>query len=404
MKVAHLCTSALSHKILVDKLALLRKKGYDIHLVSSEEGYDPNLVDKYGFELRFVHMNRPIKPLDDLRSIFRVAKVLKQEQYDIVHTHTAKAGVVGRIAARLARVPVVIHTTHGLPFYEGQSRLKNRLFCLLEKIGAAFGHAIASQNREDIAKIREYAPRATVYYEGNGVDLEALDAKRAAVTPEMLSELRRQWSIRPDQKVMLMGARFEPVKDHFFLLEGLKRLKQLGQTDYVCVLAGKGELEDEVRSRIKEYGLEEQVRLIGHTREIYSWIELADVIVLSSEKEGIPRIVMEAMTYSKPVVASDVIGTRETVTNERNGLLVPYKDADALASALNKVLGDGEYASRLGQEGRRMVEQEFTEELVVERIHAYYGELIKKLGLTEKAKHLQSVTVDTGYAEGSNSV
>lgn len=400
MKVAHVCTTALSHKILVDKLALMKEMGYDIHLVSSPEGYDPQLVDRYGFEVKFVPMRRKIKPLADLLSMLRLARLLRKEKYEIVHTHTAKAGVVGRIAARLARVPVVVHTTHGLPFYEGQSRLTNRLFRMLEKIGAWFGHAIASQNREDMEKIREYAPDANVYYEGNGVDLDALDRRRSRIAPEELESLRSEWSIPRGVPVLLMGARFEPVKDHAYLIDSLRHLKESGVTDYVCVLAGRGELEESVRAQIEASGLAGQVRMVGHQLDIYRWIELADIVVLSSEKEGIPRIVLEAMTYGKPIVATDVIGTREAVIHGTNGLLVNYKNVPEMAQAIARLLADEAYRRELGEEGRRLVEHVFTERQVVMRIHAYYGELFERLRYTGKLQ----LPMEAGYSERSRSM
>jgi glycosyltransferase involved in cell wall biosynthesis len=400
MKVAHVCTTALSHKILLDKLALMKEMGYEIHLISAPEGYDPQLVERYGFEVKFVPMRREIKPLADLLSTIRLASLLRKEKYEIVHTHTAKAGVVGRIAAWLARVPVVVHTTHGLPFYDGQSRLRNRLFRMLEKVGAWFGHAIASQNQEDMEKIREYAPGATVYYEGNGVDLDALDRRRSQITEEELDALRTEWQIPSGVPVLLMGARFEPVKDHAYLIDSLRHLKEHGVTNYVCVLAGRGELEDSIRSQVAAYGLTEQVRLVGHQLDIYRWIELSDIVVLSSEKEGIPRIVLEAMTYRKPIVATDVIGTREAVIHGTNGLLVNYKNVPEMAMAIGRLLAHEAYRRQLGDEGRSLVEHAFTERQVVARIHAYYGELFEKLRYTGKLQ----LPVEAGYPERSRSM
>ena len=125
-KIAHITTSSISHKILVDKLTVLQKKGYDIHFISSKEGYDAELMKNYNFTLKFIKMRRKINIFSDFISIIKMTRLLRQEKYDIVHTHTAKAGVIGRIAAKLAKIPIVVHTSHGLPFYENQSLLKNK--------------------------------------------------------------------------------------------------------------------------------------------------------------------------------------------------------------------------------------------------------------------------------------
>lgn len=216
-KVAHICTNAKSHRILVDKLALIQKKGYDLHLISSREGYDPELMSRHTMTLHFVPMKETVAPWNDMVAIARLVHLLRSERYDIVHTHNAKAGVIGRIAAWLAGIPLIVHTTHGLPFYEGQSRLKNTMYREMERIGAWFCDAIASQNREDMSKIKKYAPRKQILYEGNGVDLELLDSRRGTISAADIEQLRLQHNIEPHQKVILVGARFEPVKNHFFL-------------------------------------------------------------------------------------------------------------------------------------------------------------------------------------------
>lgn len=374
-KIAHICTSSISHKILADKLAVLQNAGHDVTLIASPEGYDEQYMRPYRFKLAFVPMNRKIHLLDDMRSILRMRKLLKRERFDIVHTHTAKAGLIGRIAARLAGVPVVVHTSHGLPFYEGQSKLTYTIYRSLERFGAWFSHALASQNEEDVRQLERLAPGKKVYYEGNGVDLDRLDAIRSLTGPKELTELRRQLGIAESAKVILVAARFEPVKDHAFLLEGLKLLKERGQAEFVCLLAGKGPLEAEIRHRIAMLGLEQEVRIIGHQSNIYPFIGMADLVALTSEKEGIPRVLMEAMAFGKPVVASDVLGTRELVGHEGTGLLVPYKAGDKLASALARMLGDEALRSRFGTAGREAVEACFTEQAVVRRLERMYAEL-----------------------------
>ncbi|MGP3560193.1 glycosyltransferase family 4 protein [Geobacillus sp. BK01] len=378
VKIAHVCTSSLSHKILVDKLALLKKRNYDIHLISSEEGYNEKLMQNYDFKLRFIYMNRQIHIIDDVISIFRMTKLFRKEKYHIVHTHTAKAGIIGRIAGRLAGVPVVIHTSHGLPFYEGQSKKKYHTYRFLEKVGALFCDAIASQNKEDIEKIKKYAPRKPVYYEGNGVDLRRLDEENKNISDEQIKILKSRLGISNDKKVILVGARFEPVKDHFFLLEGIKHLKEYqNESDFICLLAGDGPLKEQIQQKIEDYHLSNEVKMIGFQTDIYAYIKMADLIVLTSEKEGVPRIIMEAMAFSKPIVATDVLGTRELVVHGETGLLVKYKNVESLASSIHVLLNDEGKRKEFGNNGRRRIEENFTEEIVVERIVKMYQELLQ---------------------------
>ncbi|WP_420850660.1 sugar transferase [Paenibacillus lutrae] len=374
-KIAHICTSGISHKILADKMAVLKEAGHEVHIISSPEGYDEQSMKGYGLGLRFINMNRKIRPAQDFRSILAMRRLIKQEGYDIVHTHTAKAGIIGRIGAWLAGTPVIMHTSHGLPFYEGQAAGVYRIYRTLETIGTYFCDALASQNHEDIGKLQDLNRHKVVYYEGNGVDLAKLDGAAAKVTPADLLELKRIYGIPEHKTVLLMGARLEPVKDPNFLLEALALLKKRGNEDFICLMAGKGPLEKEILARIKELDLQKEVLLIGHRPDLYSFLKMADIVTLTSEKEGIPRFLMEAMAFSKPVVASDVLGTRELVKHNETGLLVPYKSTAALADAYAALLADDRLRRTLGDGGRRRIEAEFTEQHVVGRLQRMYGEL-----------------------------
>ncbi|PUA34941.1 UDP-phosphate galactose phosphotransferase [Paenibacillus elgii] len=389
-KVAHICTSAISHKILADKMAVLQKAEYEVHLISSPDGYDEEFMKRYRLKLHFVPMNRKIHVLDDLRSILQMRSLLRRERFDIVHTHTAKAGLIGRVAGWLARTPMILHTSHGLPFFDGQKWVSSFIYRSLERLGALFCDALSSQNREDMEKLRELALGKPVYYEGNGVDLNRLDEFRYRIDQAELDRVRQEALIPEGKKIILMAARLEPVKDHAFLLESLRLLKDKHGDDFCCVLAGKGPLEAEIRRKIMELGLEEDVRLIGHQSYIYPWIKLADIVVLSSEKEGIPRFLMEAMAFSKPAIGSDVLGTRELVKHNETGFLVPYKQPEPFADALHKLLGSDELLKQFGSEARSVIEREFTEQAVVGRLHRMYGEIEQKK-TARKRKSVQRI-------------
>lgn len=371
-KVAHICTSAISHKILRDKLNNLKNIGYEIHLISSKEGYDEEFMNPSNIKLHFLSMSRNIHLIKDLISTVKLFKLIKREKYDIVHTHTAKAGVIGRMAAKLAGVSIVIHTSHGLPFYEGQSRIKYRIYKTLESIGSLFCDGIASQNKEDMDKIKKIAPKKTIFYEGNGVDLPSLDQIFHRVEEHQLAILRKELDIDEEKKIVLVGARFEEVKGHFFLIEGIKRLVSKGEPNFVFLFAGKGPLEDEIKNKIREYELESYIFLIGHQKNIYPYIKLADIVTLTSQKEGIPRIIMEAMAFSKPIVATNVLGTKELVINGETGKLVPYNDVNALSEELYLLINDDRQRRYYGTCGRKRIESEFTEEIVARRIDKIY--------------------------------
>ncbi|CAM3382400.1 UDP-phosphate galactose phosphotransferase [Paenibacillus lupini] len=374
-KIAHICTSGISHKIMGDKLRLLQQQeGVEVTFITSPEGVDEGLMKEkaYPFEWKLLPMARTIQPAADLRSIIAMYKLFRRERYDIVHTHTAKAGLIGRIAAKLAGVPVVIHTSHGLPFYEGQPKKTYFVYKMLEKFGAFCSHALASQNEEDAGVLRKLAPWRPVFVEGNGVDLERLDKLSNAVTAEQVAELKMRNGIDREEKILFMAARFEPVKDHFLLLDALIELKCANALNWVTVLAGQGPLEPAMKRYVEESGLSDDVIFVGQQSSIIPWVVMADAVTLTSEKEGIPRSLMEAMALGKPIVATDVLGTRELVAHGETGLLVPYRDRMQLGEALGTIMNSPELRLKMGEAGRRRVEAAFTETRVVERLMQLY--------------------------------
>ncbi|MDZ5470438.1 glycosyltransferase family 4 protein [Bacillus sp. 31A1R] len=376
MKIAHVCTSSYSHKILMDKLSLLVQSGYEVHIVSSNDGYDQHLLEKFNIKPHFIKMNRKINIKDDIISIFEMIKFFRKMRFDVVHTHTAKAGIIGRIAAKLTKTPVIIHTSHGLPFFRDQNPFTYRMYKTFEKIGSFFCDAICSQNEEDMKALKEMAPNKLVFYEGNGVDLNKLDRRLTSITAEDIEQLRMSLEIEQSRKIILVGARFEPVKDHDFLLKGLNILKENYQ-NFTCILAGDGPLKSEIIEKVQTYNLEKHIKLVGYQKDIYPLIKLADIVSLTSIKEGIPRILMESMACSKPIVATNVLGTRELVLDQYTGLLVNNRDENALANSLKYLLETPLMAINFGENGRKVIEEKYTEEMVVNRLINIYNDLMK---------------------------
>ncbi|MGL5382548.1 MAG: glycosyltransferase family 4 protein [Culicoidibacterales bacterium] len=381
IKVAHVCTTRLSYKILEDKLVLLREKGYEIDIVADETGVQSDIFKKNDITEYTLAMKRNISPIHDIKSIINMMKLLKKNKYDIIHTHTAKAGIIGRIAGRLAKTPVVIYTAHGLPFFEDQNPIKYHIFKSIEIIGAKIGHYFGSQNEEDLKYMQRYIQKEKTFYEGNGIDTQNLTNIAMQAGDIELNDLRKGLNIPAENVILLMGARFESVKNHTLLLEALSKLKLDNINNFTCLLAGKGELESEVRSKVSEMNLEKNVRFLGHKTNIYPYIQLADIVVLSSLKEGIPRILMESMYYAKPVVATRVLGTRELVVDKKTGLLSELGSSEEMANNLEKLISSDSLRKQMGENGKSVVEAKYTEQKVVERIDNFYQFALKEKGV-----------------------
>ena len=383
IRIVHVATREVSvEKLLKNKLKLLRDEGHEVYAVASGNHY-VNAITSEGIQYKHIPMSYRINPIMDILSLLLMTWYFRKERFHLVHTHTAKAGIIGRISARLAGIPVVIHSYHGIPFYEGQNKLLKYIYSKIEQLIGRITDMAFSQNQGDIDELvfNHVLPQEKILYEGNGVDIEKLDALRSDAN---VHKLRRQLAI--DECVTVIGcfARLEPVKGHTFLLNAFEKLLRV-RPDVVCLIAGDGPLRRDLESLAQKLRIHQNLRFLGWIDDIQPLHALIDILVLPSQKEGIPRTVMEAMTASKPVVATNVPGTREIVIHQHTGILVPYGDEQAMCDALLAIVKDKEKANRYGKNGREQIEGEFDERLVIKRILKAYTNLIYQKGMVSKS-------------------
>ena len=377
LRVLHIATIDLSlKKMIADKMLELKKYNYIIDLMSDDTGMVED-VKNMGFKHIRLKISRRIRPFQDIVSVVKLYNFLKRNHYDIVHTHTAKAGVIGRIAARLAGVKIVVHTSHGLPFYEGQSRFQFWLYRLLEKLASYFSDGYFSQNKEDLNHIKRIVPKhVLVGYEGNGIPLDKID-QYPKLNEDEKRKIKKELGIRDEDFVMIMAARFEPVKNHKMLF---KALSKVNVKNLKVILVGLDSRLEEIKNKALELKVDHYLLFLGYRDDIFDLIQISNAAILTSEKEGIPRFLMESMAFSKPVLATNVLGTKELVVSGKTGELVELNNYSELADRIYQWTKP-EYKPKLLQYGynaRLRIEQHFTEEIVAKRIHNYYQELVSK--------------------------
>jgi len=313
-----------------------------------------------------VNMDRSINPIKDLKSIWELYKVLKREKFDMVHSHTAKAGFISALAAKIARVPFIFHTYHGLPFYEGQNRISYIAYSFLEKTACKFRSHIFTQNKRDMSEcIKLIGTKDKVSYEGNGVDIDFVK-KLAAL---QLSEAEKDY---PEQgfRIVLLS-RLERIKRVDDFLKVACKLISKG-IDIACVVAGTGPQEQQLKKQVQEMGLSRLVNMVGRSTRALGLIEACDMVVLCSEKEGIPRSLMEAMALEKPVVATDVLGTQELVVDGQTGFLVPLGDIDKMAEKIENLIKDKSLRKNFGAAGLKRVQEHFNDIKIARLLHEFY--------------------------------
>ena len=377
MRVLHVATTYQSLvTILAPKLAMLAQtEGFELHTASS--GSEPNEVRHPAGIHHQVTIPRTIRPLADCWAALRLWRIVRRNRISLVHTHTAKAGIVGALAGWLAGSSVV-HTAHGLPWYEGQNPLTRTLYRAIELWVSPLRRALFVQNRSDyLILTHESRLRCPVYFEGNGVDARAI-ARQAHQHAE-----ETWWSHPPGSRILCV-ARLEPVKRLDWLIAAME---QLARTEMAieCIIAGRGRDEAALGASIREKGLVDRMRIL-YTPAIHSLIRSADIVTLVSEKEGIPRSLMEAMVLERAVVATNVPGTRELVVDGETGLLVSLHDLQGYCTNIRTLLHDAGMRKRYGKAGKLRVMELFNDRASVERWLEYYRSNLPSEG-TKHKKH-----------------
>ena len=376
-KVAHIATVDLSLRVvLLNQMRAMADAGYDVTGISADGPHVP-AVEKAGIRHIAVPMTRRMAPLADLVSLVRLYRLIRRERFTIVHTHNPKPNLFGQIAARAARVPVVISTVHGYYFHDRMRPLARRALILLEKLAARCSHLILSQSREDVeTAVREgIAPRERIEVLGNGIDLTRFD--RATLPDDLLRATRRELGIPDGAPVVGFVGRLVAEKGILELMEASREvLRRFPTAKFLLVGPHDPEkhdaLDPEIAARI---GLGDAFVFAGMRTDMPLMYALMDVFALPSHREGFPRSPMEAAAMGVPSVVTDIRGCREAVVEGESGLFVPPHDAPALAGAISALLGDRARAAALGQGGLRLARQRFDERRVFAHVIEAYERL-----------------------------
>jgi glycosyltransferase involved in cell wall biosynthesis len=318
---------------------------------------------------------RPIAPFGDVKALGDLVRTFHRLKPDVVHTHTSKAGILGRLAARAASVPVVVHGVHIVPFVN-VGQVQTFAYLWAERAVQRMTHAFI-----DVSPgVRDLCVKAGVgaadrhHVVESGFDLSRF---RAAVQPEDWRDLLRLEPDDPRPPVVLMLAVFEARKRHLDFLERLPRIvARFPRVRFV--FAGDGTLRDAVDDRIRALGIEGNVILTGFHQHPEQLIALADICLLASAREGLPRVLMQYLAGGKPVVATNLPCIDEVLRHDVNGLVARSDDLDGLADAIVVLLDDPARRARLARGAATTDLSEWEAARMGERIEAIYADVIRE--------------------------
>lgn len=333
-----------------------------------------------GVPVRFVpSLVRPIRPHLDALTLVRLARLFREERPDIVHTHSSKAGILGRLAAALAGVPRVVHTIHGFGFHAAQPRPVRDAFIALERLAARVTtHFIAVSRANIEAGIAlGLFPRERVSLIRSGVRLADFEsAAGLGRTRAAGASFREELGLPGDAPLVGMVACLKPQKSPLTFVEVAARVVR-ERPGAVFVLAGDGELRPAVERLIARLGLGDRLRLLGWRRDIPRVMSALDVLLHTSLWEGLPRVLPEAIACGVPIVASGVDGTADILQDGVTGILCSPGDADALAAGVRRLLADRDLGHRMARRAREVL-GEFDIDAMVRQQERLYLTLMEK--------------------------
>ncbi len=386
MKIVHIITrlilgGAQENTLITCKL--LAERGHDVTLITGPaigpegELFNQTKNQKYNV-IVIPKMIRAICPLYDTISYYQIRKHLKRLEPDVVHTHSAKAGILGRFAAHSIQkskgVPVVVHTIHGLAFHRYQSKWLNKFYIAIEKSAAkrtdffiSVAEAMTTQaTAVGIGRPEQFVTAYSAIEEDDFLE---------PIPQERRKGFRRKYGIGEDAIVLVTIARLFMLKGHKYIIESAKELSKRFEK-CVWLFVGDGNLSEHFKKQVRQLGLTEKIKFTGllPPSQIPLAIQSSDILVHCSLREGLARTLPQAMLCAKPAVSFDIDGAGEVV-NENTGRLIEPENVEHLTKACAELIENSELRDKLGRTGREFVKEKFSPETMVDTIESVYRKL-----------------------------
>ena len=357
----------------------LNKEKYEIDLITGEE-FDKNILNKvknHPFDIiQIKGLKWKLNFLYDPIVLIKLINLMRKNHYDIVHTHTTKAGILGRIAAYISGVPVIVHGLHGSTFQAFNSGLLNWLLFLFERLTGRFTDAYISVSKvlSEIYIEKGIGKKDNHYTVYSGMELSKFYHARDKINYQ---EKYEELGINAGEFLIGNVARLETRKGHRFLFDAFKNVVEKQKDGQVKLLIiGEGNKRKYLENYVKELNLGDKVIFTGYREDVEELMALMDIFVLTSLREGLPRVLVQAAAVGMPSVAFNVDGVSEIIKDNYNGFLVKVKDVKQLENRIVRYMNNEELVLLHGRNGREFIENKWSIKGMVDRIDKIYQKLI----------------------------
>ncbi|MBG9614829.1 glycosyltransferase family 1 protein [Bacillus cereus] len=358
---------------LIPSIDLLINKGYKVEVATNI--LDGSFRQKIPEEVVINHIpfSRNIKSLDNIKAYFKMKKLLKKNNYSLIHTHTPIASFLTRKAS--VKNENIIYTAHGFHFNENGSGVTNSIYKMIEKVSAKKTKRLVVINKDDYEEAKNLISINKVrHIKGVGVDMDEYNPE--ILTSNEKDKLKYELGIKPNMKVITHIAELNENKRQIDTILAAKKLRAIYGSEFVVLLVGRGPLSEYVLDQITQFGLENHVKCLGYRRDINNILSITDVGLLVSLREGLPKSVMEMMAMKVPVVLTNIRGNRDLVHNNKNGILVDIKSPEQIAIGCEKIMLDSDLAEKFRQESYKRMLEEYSLEKVMVDLEKLYDELV----------------------------
>ena len=351
---------------LIDRLL---SDGFEVAIVCNNGQFSKYLEER-GYNMISMDLTRHMYPWHALRDLWRLYRLARCHRSEAIHLHTPITAVLGRIAARLARVKVIVYTAHGFPFHDGMRQPFRWAAMFMERVLSRwFTHLVLVQSKEDyeLALSRGIVPSHKLRWIGNGVDIHRFSPRDDG------GDVRRELGLSESARIVGFIGRLVTEKGILELLNAMRLVVANIPEAHLLVIGEALPSDRDQQAKAKAVDTANQEGLAGHVTflglrdDVHKLLSAIDVITLPSHREGFPRSIIEAMAAGKPVVATNIRGCREAILDGETGFLVPVSDVHALASSLGKLLSDPDLAKRIGMKARERAVELFDEQKVLDR-------------------------------------
>lgn len=352
-------------------LKLFKENGYEVHVATNGNEEIPYCDVKHVV----LFERSPIK-INNLKAIRQLRKIINEEKFDIIHTHTPMGSVVTRLAAKKARKKYntrVIYTAHGLHFFKGASAKNWLIFYPVEKYLSKYTDTLILINQEDydLCKRKFKKCKDIQYVPGVGIDEAKFDFE---MSEKEKHDLRKSVGVKDDDFVIIYPAEISKRKRQIWLIETINDLLKKNSNIHL-LLPGKDSLDGKCQELVKELGLEKQVHFLGYRKDIPKLLKISNLAISSANQEGLPVNIMEAMYVGLPIVASDCRGNRDLIQDNVNGYLVSLKDNERFSKSIENIYNDNSKSEEFGHKSKEIIKDYLLDKIMIDMKNIYFQQI-----------------------------